>query len=433
MRSSSLYLLLVSLATQGCFYSPTGSVPMTASDNGTDDTASSTVLTAGSEPGTLETEGDPSGTGATSSPTTTDPTDTSDPSGTTDGPAACGDSKVDPGEQCDAGAMNGDDQACTAACLLNVCGDGLTGPGEGCDDGNMLPDDGCSPQCTAAGCGDGSQQPGEACDDGNQVDDDGCTNACTLPACGDAIVQVGEQCDAGGESDACNADCSAAACGDGTLNGAAGEQCDDGNKVDTDACVACKTAVCGDGFVQSNVEACDDGNQVDSEVCSNTCELKILRVFVSSVTSTGNLGGLAGADAGCTMLAATAGFKGAWMAWLSDADVGPAKRFQSKGGPRPYVRIDGKVIATNWADLIDGKLAVAININEKGQAPGVTVDVWTNTGPTGSPTGNQHCSAWKAGFGGNGHFGRRDASDAQWTQSADEDCKNAKHLYCFQQ
>jgi len=392
-----------------------------------------------SDPGTSSTS---NSTDATTAPvTTTDPgttttgTTTTDPSSTTDVAGVCGDGTVDVGEQCDAGAMNGDDQACTADCKTNVCGDDKQGPGEGCDDGNLVDGDGCSAMCAAEGCGDKVMQANEECDDGNQTNDDGCTNACTKPKCGDKIVQKEEQCDDGAESAGCDADCSSATCGDGTLNMTAGEVCDDGNNTNTDACAACKPAKCGDGFVQANVESCDDGNQTNDDACTNTCLGNGLRVFVSSALYNGNLGGLGGADTKCKDLAAAANLGGTWMAWLSGGLNGPADRFITKGGPKAYVRLDGKVVANNWAELVSKNLLVNIDLNENKQMPGDTTRVWTNTKPDGTPASlDKHCAIWLSGAGNLvGIFGRRSMLDAKWTQDNEEGCNTSKHLYCFEQ
>ncbi|MBA3550018.1 MAG: DUF4215 domain-containing protein [Nannocystis sp.] len=384
---------------------------------------------------------DPGTSGSASEPTTTDPsgttdaTTTIDPSSTTDVPAGCGDGTVDAGEECDAGPMNGDDKACTAGCKTNVCGDGKPGPGEGCDDGNMVPDDGCSPMCASESCGDNVKQPEEDCDDGNLINEDDCTNACTLPACGDGFVQAGEQCDTGGETAACNSDCTTADCGDGVLNMSAGELCDDNNEDTTDNCPACQPAVCGDGFVQAALESCDDGNNVDADACSNTCVLNGLRVFVSSSVYSGNLGGLGSADAKCKSLADAAKLGGTWMAWLSDGLSSPSGRFMSKGGPRLYVRLDGKIVANNWAALVSMPLLAPIDITEKKLPAGNADHVWTNTKPDGTvATGLQNCGGW---FSANGNVdgvnGRRTDMDAKWTQEGDDQCNAQNRLYCFEQ
>ena len=45
----------------------------------------------------------------------------------------CGNNTVEEGEECDLGAANGPDAACTAECRLPACGDGVVQDGEACD------------------------------------------------------------------------------------------------------------------------------------------------------------------------------------------------------------------------------------------------------------------------------------------------------------
>jgi len=62
----------------------------------------------------------------------------------------CGDGKVDPGEQCDAGALNSQnaDANCRVDCSFATCGDGvLDNETELCDDGNRRGGDGCDRFC----------------------------------------------------------------------------------------------------------------------------------------------------------------------------------------------------------------------------------------------------------------------------------------------
>ncbi|MEE2834967.1 MAG: DUF4215 domain-containing protein [Myxococcota bacterium] len=68
---------------------------------------------------------------------------------------------------------------------VNLCGNSVVDPGEQCDDGNPRNGDGCSNQCQREArpeCGNGVLEGGEACDDGNGVDDDACGNDCELTA-----------------------------------------------------------------------------------------------------------------------------------------------------------------------------------------------------------------------------------------------------------
>ena len=120
----------------------------------------------------------------------------------------CGDGFVDPGEQCDDGNTNNEDD-CRNDCTLPECGDGMVDPGEECDDGNTNNDDDCRNDCTRPECGDGIVDPGEECDDGNTDNEDDCRNDCTVPVCGDGIVDPGEECDDGNnvDDDECSNSC----------------------------------------------------------------------------------------------------------------------------------------------------------------------------------------------------------------------------------
>ncbi len=370
--------------------------------------------------------------GTTTTTTTTDATTVS----STSGPGMCQDGVLDPGEECDL-ADNGAGGTCTPECKFNVCGDAFKGLGEGCDDGNQDDTDGCKSDCTLLTCGNDVLDDGEECDDGNMINDDACTNACTTAKCGDGIFQMGleKECDEGGATANCDADCSFPECGDGELNMAAGEACDDSNMDDTDDCAACQVAVCGDGFVRAGMEACDDGNQTSGDGCDDMCQWESLRVFVTSMTFKGNLGGLAGADAKCQDAANAAMAGGTWMAWLSDGMKGPATRFTTKDHPRPYVLTDGKAVASNWADLLSPPLVNNINKTEDGSMVGSPNDVWTNTNPDGTPTGSDKlCSGWSSAMMmDKGNHGDRNQKDATWTAKGNVGCDTLLHLYCFEQ
>ncbi len=116
------------------------------------------------------------------------------------------------------------------------CGDSVLDPGEQCDDGNNAGGDGCNGMCRwEARCGDGRVDMAEICDDGNNRSADGCRSDClSNESCGNGIVdlQVGELCDG---TPNCAADCrSILNCGNGAVE--AGEQCDDGNLTRWDGC-----------------------------------------------------------------------------------------------------------------------------------------------------------------------------------------------------
>ena len=171
-----------------------------------------------------------------------------------------------------------------------ACGNGRVEPGEDCDDGNDADCDACSNGCTpVTGCGDGVACAGEQCDDGNADDCDGCSASCTTESglrCGDGVVNesCGEICDPPTPG-TCGSDCGRVPqCGDGFAD--PGEQCDDGNDVDCDGCTsACVVETgCGDGAV-CGTEACDDGNADSCDGCTASCEVEVGQVCGDGVVN----------------------------------------------------------------------------------------------------------------------------------------------------
>jgi cysteine-rich repeat protein len=324
-----------------------------------------------------------------------------------DGDGDSGDGDGDPGDgDGDSGDGDGDEPG--------VCGDGAVDDEEECDDGNADDTDACTSTCILATCGDGIlHQDVEGCDDGNVVDDDGCSAGCVLESCGDGIVQQMED-------------------------------CDDGDMDNTDACTnMCLDASCGDGFVQANVEDCDDGNMDDdNDGCPSNCILESRIVFVTSTMHTGNLGGLVGADAICNARAASANLSGIYKAWLSTDQLNgtPATRFVQS--TVPYRKVDGVLVANNWADLIDGTIASPIDKTELNGAPPVgntscavgAVTVWSATTISGTLSDPiRTCTNWTSTSGGS-NWGRAIASDSTWTNWCSGGiCSWSSPIYCFQQ
>ena len=121
---------------------------------------------------------------------------------------------------------------------LAVCGDTFIDPGEDCDDGNAVTE--TLPY--------GQQAPCEVCDATCHTRYDQCQ------WCGDNVPQAAhEQCDDGGTPDPAypnQANCAGCDdqcrdkdvcywCGDGVVDYLFGETCDDGNAVGGDGCTAC--------------------------------------------------------------------------------------------------------------------------------------------------------------------------------------------------
>ena len=153
-----------------------------------------------------------------------------------------------------------------------------------------------------------------------------------------------------------------------------------------------------------------------------------LKVFVSSSTAKGNLGGLAGGDALCTSLAKAAGLGGTWAAWLSIHDNGPhaIDRVTSAG---PWRLVSGELVAASKTALASGTLQHAIDHDEKGVAVAAG-RAWTGTGPDGKYSTND-CERWTPA-GGIGRVGATDATGPTWTSLDKDDCGGLRHVFCFQ-
>lgn len=161
------------------------------------------------------------------------------------------------------------------------------------------------------------------------------------------------------------------------------------------------------------------------------------RVFVTSRTFPGDLGGLAGADAQCQGAAVSAGLRGTYLAWLSDSTGSPSTRMTQDVGP--YRLVDGTEIAADWADLTDGSIAAPIDLDELGDpSKGTFVcqggEVWTSTTASGTPRGDIACADWisteETSSAGNVGF-----TDVNWTESACSviTCESSLPLYCVEQ
>lgn len=174
--------------------------------------------------------------------------------------------------------------------------------------------------------------------------------------------------------------------------------------------------------------------------CVTLCpELNYKLVFVSSETYYGDLGGLDGADAKCQALADAAGLFGEYKAWLSDATTSAESRLNHN--PRPYILVDGTVVADDWADLTDGNIDNPINLTELNETPTEDGGVWTNSDYLGGPIcyGLDVCAcvSWTNSFEGfAGFIGFIGSTDHYWSGTSDGPvvhCAEPWRLYCFQQ
>lgn len=164
------------------------------------------------------------------------------------------------------------------------------------------------------------------------------------------------------------------------------------------------------------------------------------RVFITSTTYNGNLGGVAGADAKCQTQANVASLGGTWKAWISPASRVNSATLRLTHATIPYVLLNNTIIANNWTDLTDGALAAYINITENNTlVPASPEQVWTNTRTDGTAainvsTTNTCGSDWKIQTSNQGYFGYHSLfSGGVWTLGNVVGCGTLAHLYCFEQ
>lgn len=193
------------------------------------------------------------------------------------------------------------------------------------------------------------------------------------------------------------------------------------------------------GSVTLRAEARDATGNTNSNSITVTID-NFYRVFVTSTSYNGNLGGFAGADAKCNAAAADANLGGTWRAWLSDNSTTQAKdRISTYPGYNQLLsikKLNNVAIANNFADLIDGTIASAINRYEYNFQTIKNYNVWTKTTQYGTiHTENSYdCNVWTnpTSTGGNPRRGSTDSITDNWTTSGHTGCNNALKLYCFE-
>lgn len=189
---------------------------------------------------------------------------TSDPvcgNGRREGDEACDDANTDDGDGCSSD--------CVEEATAPACGDGDVEGEEECDDGDLSPGDGCDAQCRKEACGNERVDAGEECDPPVEDEcTDECSML--RSRCGDGVVQASdlEECEDGNDDAGDGCYYCRNECGDGRVEGQFGEQCEP--TYAPDACSdACRwLPVCGDGEVQPDTgEECDPSNGVTCVAC----------------------------------------------------------------------------------------------------------------------------------------------------------------------
>jgi hypothetical protein len=154
-----------------------------------------------------------------------------------------------------------------------------------------------------------------------------------------------------------------------------------------------------------------------------------MRVFVTSTTYTGALGGLAAADATCQSAASSQGISGSFRAWLSDAT---SNAYDRTTGAGPWYTTGDQVAFASKTDLRGAPMAPLLD--EYGGYPtrAGNAGAWSGSDVGGTATG-QDCGGWTSGSPhAAGTTGT--ALDASWGGgNAPFSCDTLLPIVCLQQ
>ena len=160
------------------------------------------------------------------------------------------------------------------------------------------------------------------------------------------------------------------------------------------------------------------------------------RIFVTSTSYNGNLGGISGANSTCATHASNAGLTKTYKALLSDSTADIVNNLQVSGSV--YIFSDSStrlLVVTAASDLWNSDsqdLLNSIQYDEKFNVLS-SVTPWTGTDSDGTValTGN-HCSNWSSdGSGVSGQVGSATDVDDRWLEGSSVTCDNQHPLICI--
>lgn len=332
--------------------------------------------------------------------------------------------------RCESGACRYDSDPCDWGCTEGVC-DGDPCVGMSCPDfcaGTYWVFLG---ECDGGGCDYAGSQPCSfGCLDG-VCRADPCDGVSCSDTCSGSTRKYDGECSGGVcqyESEACGYDCEAGEC---IADPCIGVSC-------PDYCAAPQLfkhdGECVDGACQYEDISCGFKCSDDYGFVACMDEPPMGTIFVTSTTRPGNFGGVDKADEYCQDSAGWAGISGSWIALVSDSRVQMKDRIPSSS----YKRMDGEIIASSKEDLLDGSIAVPINMTEYGvEYDGMGSWVWTGTDEDGSLCESYldscYCHDWTASGEFNmARIGDLDETDAAWIANAYQEClQGYNHFYCM--
>jgi hypothetical protein len=157
------------------------------------------------------------------------------------------------------------------------------------------------------------------------------------------------------------------------------------------------------------------------------------RIFLSSTTVTGAIGGIAAADAQCQALADKVNLGGTFIAFISVTGNSVLSRLRATGpwflvNRTTRVFLNKNAIVTTFAEN-------PINLDESGKTPDLTVGLaWTGTQASGTPASPaENCTNFTA-TDTNGLAGDWTQKGSRWTDTGGlTPCASPIHLYCIEQ
>jgi hypothetical protein len=162
----------------------------------------------------------------------------------------------------------------------------------------------------------------------------------------------------------------------------------------------------------------------------------VVEVFVTSLAYDGNFlpDQQRGGDDACTDLATNEGLSGDWTAWLGKGSCGTCLDPRDRIQDGEYRLLDGTLVASSLADLTDGTLEHAIDMDETETPLVGAFEVWTGTDADGTGTsGPGTCTVWTTNSDQIlAQTGSTSATDEEWSDTGGGNpCDRLNRLYCF--
>ena len=151
--------------------------------------------------------------------------------------------------------------------------------------------------------------------------------------------------------------------------------------------------------------------------------------FVTSTTTTGNIGGVTAADTTCQTQGSNFDSTLTWVALLSYDTKEAAGRVPIVG-PVYSTQTTPALIASGYRGLWhDDSLSQAISYNASGTQE--TGSAWSGSQSTGTRSSSNYCSNWNSASAGlNGTIGSVTATNGTWFSNGVSSCDNAQRFYC---